>query len=78
MTANDPKTGVTAEQETAHLVAMANDIAANLGFHADADARIADHLKRFWAPRMRSLLAGYAESDGRGLDPAVRAALEKL
>ena len=52
--------GETVNQEVSHLVSMANDIAANLGFHADANERIADHINRFWAPRMRSLLLEYA------------------
>lgn len=67
-----------ADSETAHLVSMANDIAANLSFHADADERIADHIRRFWAPRMRSLLLDYAAGNGEGLSPHMCAALEKL
>ena len=64
--------------ETAHLVSMANDIAANLGFHADADEKIADHINRFWAPRMRMLLLDYAKNDGAQLSEAVLPALKKL
>lgn len=64
--------------ETTHLVSMANDIAANLSFHADADERIADHIRRFWAPRMRSLLLDYAAGNGEGLSPDMHRALEKL
>ena len=64
--------------ETAHLVSMANDIAANLGFHADADEKIADHINRFWAPRMRRLLLDYAKTDGAQLSEAVLPALKKL
>jgi len=67
-----------ARTETDHLVAMANDIAANLGFQADADARIAAHIQRFWAPRMRSLLIEHAASDGHGLSETLLSALEKL
>jgi hypothetical protein len=67
-----------ARTETDHLVAMANDIAANLGFQADADARIAAHIQRFWAPRMRRLLLEYAASDGRGLSEVLKKALPKL
>jgi formate dehydrogenase subunit delta len=66
------------ENETEHLVSMANDIAANLGFHADADERIADHLRRFWAPRMRNILMGYADDGGKGLSENLVAALDKL
>ena len=64
--------------ETEHLVSMANDIAANLSFHADADEQIADHIKRFWAPRMRKLLLDYAAGNGEGLSPEMAGALAKL
>ena len=57
---------------------MANDIAANLGFHTDADEKIADHINRFWAPRMRRLLLDYAANDGAQLSAAVLPALKKL
>ena len=65
-------------RETTHLVSMANDIAANLCFHADADERIADHINRFWAPRMRTLLLEYAAGNGQGLSEALLPALVKL
>lgn len=67
-----------ARTETDHLVSMANDIAANLAFHPDAAARIADHINRFWAPRMRRLLLEYAAEDGAGLSEPLSGALEKL
>ena len=57
---------------------MANDIAANLSFHGDADEKIADHINRFWAPRMRGLLLEYAASNGQGLSAALLPALKKL
>lgn len=68
----------TTNSEIAHLVSMANDIAANLSFHADADERIADHINRFWAPRMRALLLEYASAGGQDLSEAMLAALGKL
>ena len=61
------------------LVKMANDIGAF--FAADPDparaaAGIADHLRRFWEPRMRAgLYAWLDDHAGEGLAPAVRAAL---
>lgn len=64
--------------ETSHLVSMANDIAVNLSFQCDADDRIADHINRFWAPRMRRLLIEYAASDGQGLSAALLPALKKI
>ena len=68
----------TANVEVSHLVSMANDIAVNLGFHTDADERIADHINRFWAPRMRSLLLEYAAGGGRDLSEAMLPVLTKL
>jgi len=67
-----------ANSETNHLVSMANDIAANLSFQSNADERIADHINRFWAPRMRKLLLEYAASGGQDLSDALLPALKKL
>ncbi len=78
MTASDTLHDDVTDQETAHLVSMANDIAANLSFQPDAATRIAQHIRRSWAPRMRTLLIEYAHTDGSGLNAGVRAALEKL
>ena len=64
--------------ETKHLVSMANDIAANLSFQGDAETRIADHINRYWAPRMRKLLLEYAANDGQELADALLPALKKL
>jgi formate dehydrogenase subunit delta len=64
--------------EIKHLVSMANDIAVNLSFQNDADARIADHINRFWAPRMRRLLLEYAASGGQGLSEEMQSALKVL
>lgn len=67
-----------ANSETSHLVSMANDIAANLSFQAQADEKIADHINRFWAPRMRKLLLEYAAGDGDGLSEALLPALARV
>ena len=67
-----------ANREVNHLVSMANDIAANLSFQANADAKIADHINRFWAPRMRGLLLEYAANEGEGLSQALLPALDKV
>ena len=64
--------------EMKHLVSMANDIAANLSFQAGADEKIADHINRFWAPRMRGLLLEYAANGGQDLSDALLPALDKL
>lgn len=65
-------------QEVEQLVKMANQIADNFGFHEDAAERLADHLKRFWAPSMLRSLAEINAAGGNGLKPTVRTALEKL
>lgn len=67
-----------ANTEVKHLVSMANDIAANLSFQGGADEKIADHINRFWAPRMRSLLLEYAAGGGQDLSEALLPALKKL
>lgn len=67
-----------ANTETSHLLSMANDIAANLSFQGDAADKIADHINRFWAPRMRKLLLEYAAHNGEGLSEALKPALAKI
>jgi len=64
--------------EVDHLVSMANDIAANFSFHDDAIIRTADHIRRFWAPRMRRQLLEYAEQGQQGLSEVALAALDEL
>lgn len=65
-------------QEVEQLVKMANQIADNFAFHEDAAERLADHLKRFWAPSMLRSLAEFNAAGGDGLKPTVRTALETL
>ena len=59
------------------LIAMANDIARNLAGEPDPDARLAEHLKKFWAPRMRAQLADQLAQTPEAADPLVRAALAR-
>ena len=65
-------------REVENLVKMANQIADNFSFHEDAVDRIADHLKRFWAPSMREALSADCAAGGGDLNPGVREALDKL
>jgi len=67
-----------ANTETQHLLSMAKDIAANLSFRDNADAQIADHIKRFWAPRMRKMLLEYAANDDQELSVELLSALKIL
>ena len=62
------------------LVMMANQIAAFFASqkHGDAAAATADHLQKFWEPRMRSaILAHYAEG-GAGLMQVAHDAVARL
>lgn len=68
----------TVSREVEHLVSMANDIAINLSFHEDFADRIADHINRFWAPRMRSLLLEYSAGNGTEISEHLLPALSKI
>jgi formate dehydrogenase subunit delta len=39
---------------------------------------IADHIRKFWDPRMRKAIFAHLDTGGSGLDPVVRDALETL
>ncbi len=43
-----------------------------------APAAIAEHIRKFWDPRMRAAIFAHLAEGGAGLDPAVRAAVERL
>lgn len=45
---------------------------------ATAPDAIAQHLKKFWDPRMRARILAHLASGGEGLDPAARQAVEQL
>ncbi len=64
-----------------HLLEMANQIGAffrSQGTPEEAVAGIADHLHRFWEPRMRRAIAAHVESGGAGLAPEVAQAVRAL
>jgi formate dehydrogenase subunit delta len=62
------------------LVYMANHVGRFFASQGDAQAvaGIADHLEKYWDPRMRATIQQHLQSGGRGLDPLVRRALEAL
>jgi formate dehydrogenase subunit delta len=62
------------------LVYMANQIGKFFAAQGDdaAVAGIADHLKKFWDPRMRREIIAHVEAGGAGLDANTRAAIERL
>ncbi|HEX4407651.1 MAG TPA: formate dehydrogenase subunit delta [Xanthobacteraceae bacterium] len=62
------------------LVYMANQIGTFFkGQGPDlAVAGTADHIKKFWDPRMRATIFAHLDAGGAGLEPNVRAAIESL
>jgi len=62
------------------LAHMANHIAGYFAAygHDQAIEGIADHLQKFWEPRMRRALLAQVASGGAGLDPLVVEAARRL
>ena len=63
------------------LVAMANDIGAFFDAESDkgeAARNIANHLTRFWDPRMRRQIVAHYRKGGAGLNDVVRSAVQLL
>jgi formate dehydrogenase subunit delta len=63
------------------LVAMANDIGAFFDAEpdkAEAAKGIANHLKRFWDPRMRRQIVAHYRDGGVGLRDVTRSAVGLL
>jgi len=62
------------------LVYMANQIGKFFASQGPdrAVAGTAEHLKKFWDPRMRRQIIAHWEAGGSGLDPAVREAVGQL
>lgn len=44
----------------------------------EAVAGTADHLRKFWDPRMRAMILDHAAKGGAGLDPVARKAVDQL
>jgi formate dehydrogenase subunit delta len=62
------------------LIYMANQIGKFFESqgHGKAVPGIADHIRKFWDPRMRAKINAHLDAGGAGLDPDVCAALETL
>jgi formate dehydrogenase subunit delta len=62
------------------MVHMANQIAQFFASYPreEAVAGVADHLQKFWEPRMRQQLRGYAIRGGGGLHELVLEAEKRL
>jgi formate dehydrogenase subunit delta len=60
---------------------MVNDIANFFASEADQEAGIAgvaNHLRRFWDPRMRTQILAHLDAGGSGLSALARAGVEHL
>ena len=62
------------------LVYMANQISKFFASQGQelAVAGTADHIQKFWDPRMRTQILAHLEAGGQGLEPVVRIALERV
>ena len=62
------------------LVYMANQICKFFQSqgHDKAVPGVAEHIKKFWDPRMLRAIFAHLDSGGAGLDPNVREAIEAL
>lgn len=62
------------------LVYMANQIGKFFASQGadEAVSGTADHLHKFWDPRMRKMILDHAAQGGEGLDPLVKQAVEQL
>ena len=62
------------------LVYMANQIGKFFAHQGDtaAVASTADHLAKFWDPRMRTAIFAHLDAGGAGLDPIPLKAVELL
>ena len=62
------------------LIYMANQIGKFFQSqgHDQAVVGVAEHISKFWDPRMRRGIFAHLDAGGAGLDPNVREALEAL
>lgn len=63
------------------LIAMANDIAAFFAVDPDAEAaaeQVANHLRKFWDPRMREAIRRIAADGGTGMNALALSGVRRL
>ena len=62
------------------LIYMANQIGKFFSSQGQDKAvpGIAEHIRKFWDPRMRSAILAHLDQGGEGLDPSVRDAIASL
>jgi len=72
--------GETPHSTNDKLVYMANQIGKFFRSQDTdtASAKIAEHITKFWDPRMRRAILAHLDAGGAGLDPPARQAVETL
>jgi formate dehydrogenase subunit delta len=63
------------------LIRMGEQITDNMRFSEDDEviaARVADHLGRFWDPRMKAMIIDYEGEHGDALSKPFQLAIQKL
>ena len=62
------------------LIRMINQIAVFFDSYPSGQAvtETANHLKKFWDPRMRRQICDYVRANGADLSPTARAAVDRL
>jgi formate dehydrogenase subunit delta len=77
---NTSSSGDTAHSTNDKLVYMANQIGTFFKSQDvdTASAMIAEHITKFWDPRMRRTIIAHLDAGGAGLEPATRRAIETL
>jgi formate dehydrogenase subunit delta len=62
------------------LIYMANQIGMFFTSQGPdkAVAGTSEHIAKFWDPRMRAAIFAHLDAGGAGLDPSVRAAIDRL
>lgn len=63
------------------LVKMAEQITANMSYSGDQEliaSKVADHLDRFWDPRMKDAISAYATDQNSDLSETLRLAITRL
>ncbi len=62
------------------LVYMANQIGKFFEYQREDEVvpGIANHIKKFWDPRMRKAIFAYVDAGGDGLDPQFKEAILRL
>jgi hypothetical protein len=61
-----------------HLIKMANQIAHSVPSRDDVSGQISQHMRQFWTPGMRELLAQIAKDTPEQLSAEVHAALDAM